>query len=81
EMSLAFQKMVTLYVVKQRLKMKAGRDLQICNDHELKIIGIGSIMVKMHDGTMDGNAIANLHLALADGVLSSIKEKKSAKEI
>ncbi|GJV81881.1 gag-pol polyprotein [Tanacetum coccineum] len=30
---------------------------------------------------MDGNAIANLHLALADGVLSSIKEKKSAKEI
>ncbi|GJY92265.1 gag-pol polyprotein [Tanacetum coccineum] len=30
---------------------------------------------------MDGNAIANLHLALADGVLSSIYEKKSAKEI
>ncbi|GJS97042.1 hypothetical protein Tco_0804010 [Tanacetum coccineum] len=30
---------------------------------------------------MDGNAIANLHLALADGVLSSIKEKKSANEI
>ncbi|GJV92215.1 gag-pol polyprotein [Tanacetum coccineum] len=30
---------------------------------------------------MDGNAIANLHLALADGVLSSIEEKKSAKEI
>ncbi|GJY25300.1 gag-pol polyprotein [Tanacetum coccineum] len=27
---------------------------------------------------MNGNAIANLHLALADGVLSSIKEKKSA---
>ncbi|GKA17439.1 hypothetical protein Tco_0697276 [Tanacetum coccineum] len=26
--------------------------LQICNDHELKIIGIGSIMVKMHDGTV-----------------------------
>ncbi|GJU04571.1 retrovirus-related pol polyprotein from transposon TNT 1-94 [Tanacetum coccineum] len=23
-----------------------------CNDHELKIIGIGSIMVKMHDGTI-----------------------------
>ncbi|GKC45238.1 retrovirus-related pol polyprotein from transposon TNT 1-94, partial [Tanacetum coccineum] len=32
--------------------MKAGRDLQICNDHELNIIGIGSIMVKMHDGTV-----------------------------
>jgi hypothetical protein len=30
---------------------------------------------------MDGNAIANLHLALADGVLSSIEEKKTAKEI
>nr|GFB25656.1 Gag-Pol polyprotein [Tanacetum cinerariifolium] len=30
---------------------------------------------------MDGNAIANLHLALADGVLSSIEDKKSAKEI
>ncbi|GJR51100.1 gag-pol polyprotein [Tanacetum coccineum] len=30
---------------------------------------------------MDGNAIANLHLALACEVLSSIDEKKSAKEI
>ncbi|GJU97926.1 hypothetical protein Tco_1327197 [Tanacetum coccineum] len=30
---------------------------------------------------MDGNAISNLHLALADEVLSSIEEKKSAKEI
>ncbi|GKC35545.1 hypothetical protein Tco_1047929 [Tanacetum coccineum] len=30
---------------------------------------------------MDGNAIANLHLALADGVLSSIEEKKTAKDI
>jgi hypothetical protein len=30
---------------------------------------------------MDGNAIANLHLALADGVLSSVAEKKTAKEI
>ncbi|GKD94535.1 retrovirus-related pol polyprotein from transposon TNT 1-94 [Tanacetum coccineum] len=30
---------------------------------------------------MDGNVVANLHLALADGVLSSIEEKKSAKEI
>nr|GFB04431.1 Gag-Pol polyprotein [Tanacetum cinerariifolium] len=51
-MSLAFQKMVTLCVVKQGLQMKAGRDLQICNDHELRIIEIGSIMVKMHDGTV-----------------------------
>ncbi|KNA08435.1 hypothetical protein SOVF_162690, partial [Spinacia oleracea] len=30
---------------------------------------------------MDGNAISNLHLALADGVLSSVAEKKTAKEI
>ncbi|KAK0599716.1 hypothetical protein LWI29_007942 [Acer saccharum] len=30
---------------------------------------------------MDGNAVANLHLTLADGVLSSIAEKKTAKEI
>ncbi|PON56274.1 hypothetical protein PanWU01x14_182860, partial [Parasponia andersonii] len=30
---------------------------------------------------MDSNVFANLHLALADGVLSSIEEKKSAKEI
>ena len=30
---------------------------------------------------MDGNAIANLHLALANTVLSSVAEKKTAKEI
>ena len=30
---------------------------------------------------MNGNAIANLHLALADGVLSSVAEKKTVKEI
>ena len=30
---------------------------------------------------MDDNAIANLHLALADSVLSSVVEKKTAKEI
>ena len=30
---------------------------------------------------MDGNAIANIHLALADKVLSSVVEKKTAKEI
>nr|GEV29091.1 retrovirus-related Pol polyprotein from transposon TNT 1-94 [Tanacetum cinerariifolium] len=30
---------------------------------------------------MDENAVANLHLALADGVLSSIEEKKTAKNI
>ena len=30
---------------------------------------------------MDGNAIANIHLALADEVLLSVAEKKTAKEI
>ena len=30
---------------------------------------------------MDGNVIANIHLALADEVLSSVAEKKTAKEI
>jgi hypothetical protein len=30
---------------------------------------------------MDGNAIANIHLALADEVLSSVAEKKTTKEI
>ena len=30
---------------------------------------------------MDGNAIANIHLALADKVLSSVAEKKTTKEI
>jgi DNA (cytosine-5)-methyltransferase 1 len=30
---------------------------------------------------MDGNAIANIHLALTDEVLSSVAEKKTAKEI
>nr|GEU90581.1 Gag-Pol polyprotein [Tanacetum cinerariifolium] len=49
EMSLALLMMVTLCVVKQRLQMKAARDLQICNDHEFKFIRIRSVMVKMHD--------------------------------
>ncbi|KAG6418890.1 hypothetical protein SASPL_121096 [Salvia splendens] len=46
-----------------------------------------SIGVKPADMTddkwneVDGNAIANLHLALADGVLSSVAEKKTSKEI
>nr|GEY73809.1 Gag-Pol polyprotein [Tanacetum cinerariifolium] len=30
---------------------KRFADVWLCNDHELKIIGIRSIMVKMHDGT------------------------------
>jgi hypothetical protein len=30
---------------------------------------------------MDGNAITNIHLALADEVLSSVAEKKTTKKI
>ena len=30
---------------------------------------------------IDGNAISNIHLALADGVLSSVADKNTAKEI
>ena len=30
---------------------------------------------------IDGNAISDLHLALADGVLSSVAEKNTANEI
>ncbi|GKC54193.1 hypothetical protein Tco_1076938 [Tanacetum coccineum] len=33
--------------------ISGGGSVYICNDHELKIIGIGSIMVKMHDGTVE----------------------------
>ncbi|GJS34881.1 putative reverse transcriptase domain-containing protein [Tanacetum coccineum] len=32
--------------------ISGGGSVYSCNDHELKIIGIGSIMVKMHDGTI-----------------------------
>nr|GEV47690.1 hypothetical protein [Tanacetum cinerariifolium] len=32
--------------------ISGGGSMYSCNDHELKIIGIGSIMVKMHDGTV-----------------------------
>ncbi|GKA75957.1 retrovirus-related pol polyprotein from transposon TNT 1-94 [Tanacetum coccineum] len=49
------------------------------------LTAIGERPTKVTDNSkwdeMDENAIANLHLALADGVLSSTKEKKNAKEI
>ncbi|GKA35499.1 retrovirus-related pol polyprotein from transposon TNT 1-94 [Tanacetum coccineum] len=32
--------------------ISGGGSVYSCNDHKLKIIGIGSIMVKMHDGTV-----------------------------
>ncbi|GJZ65614.1 retrovirus-related pol polyprotein from transposon TNT 1-94 [Tanacetum coccineum] len=62
-----------------KLKMKAILRKDKC------LAAIGERPVEVTNDSewdeMDGNAIANLHLALADGVLSSIEEKKSAKEI
>ncbi|GJZ07225.1 gag-pol polyprotein [Tanacetum coccineum] len=62
-----------------KLKMKAILRKDKC------LASIGERPAEVTDDSkwdeMDGNAIANLHLALADGVLSSIEEKKSAKEI
>ena len=52
-------------------------------DNCLAIIGDGP--AKITDNAkwneMDGNAITNIHIALADEVLSSVAEKKIAKEI
>ncbi|GKD31527.1 hypothetical protein Tco_1242305 [Tanacetum coccineum] len=49
------------------------------------LVAIGERPAEVTDDSkwdeMDKNAITNLHLALADGVLSSIEEKKSEKEI
>ena len=55
------------YVIKKRvLKTIGERPIGITDDKWNK---------------MDSNAIADLHLALADGVLSSVAKKKTAKEI
>ncbi|GJZ40714.1 putative reverse transcriptase domain-containing protein [Tanacetum coccineum] len=62
-----------------KLKMKAILRKDKC------LVAIGERPAEVTDDSkwdeMDGNVVANLHLALADGVLSSIEEKKSAKEI
>ncbi|GJS49044.1 hypothetical protein Tco_0599165 [Tanacetum coccineum] len=62
-----------------KLKMKAILRKDKC------LAAIGERPAEVTDDSkwdeMDGNAIANLHLALADGVLSSIEEKKTAREI
>ncbi|GJR87113.1 gag-pol polyprotein [Tanacetum coccineum] len=62
-----------------KLKMKAILRKDKC------LAAIGERPAEVTDDSkwdeMDGNAIANLHLALADGVLSSIEEKKTAKDI
>jgi hypothetical protein len=49
------------------------------------LAAIGDRPVEITDNAkwneMEGNVIANIHLALADEVLSSVAEKKTAKEI
>ncbi|GJX66453.1 hypothetical protein Tco_0300796 [Tanacetum coccineum] len=62
-----------------KLKMKAILKKDKC------LAAIGERPAEVTDDSkwdeMDGNAIANLHLTLADGVLSSIEEKKTGKDI
>jgi hypothetical protein len=49
------------------------------------LVAIGDQPAEITDNAkwneMDGNTIANIHLALADEVLSSVAEKKTTKEI
>ncbi|KAA0026163.1 Gag-Pol [Cucumis melo var. makuwa] len=61
------------------LKMK----VVLRNDNCLEAIDKGPAEITDDNkwNEMDGNAMENIHLALADNVLSSIKEKKIAKEI
>ena len=62
------------------LKMKMQAVLQKDNC----LLAIGEKLVGVTDekwNDMDGNVVANIHLALADGVLSSIAEKRTTKEI
>ncbi|GJV70031.1 gag-pol polyprotein [Tanacetum coccineum] len=62
-----------------KLKMKAILRKDKC------LAAIGERPAEVTDDSkrdeMDGNAVANLHFALADGVLSSIEEKRSANDI
>jgi hypothetical protein len=52
-------------------------------DNCLAIIGDGPAEITDNAkwNEMDGNAITNIHIALADEVLSSVAEKKIVKEI
>ncbi|GJX14349.1 hypothetical protein Tco_0206107 [Tanacetum coccineum] len=71
--------MEVIVALKEELKMK---DI-LRKDKCLETIGERSAEVTDDSkwDEMEGNAIANLHLVFTNGVLSSIKEKKSAKEI
>ena len=61
-----------------KMKMKAVLRKNNC------LAAIGERPMEITDdkwNEVDGNAISDLHLALADGVLSSVAEKNTAKEI
>ena len=62
-------------------KMKMNAILRKSN----YLISIGERLTEITDddkwNERDGNAIANLHLALADGVLFSVVEEKTTKQI
>ena len=61
-----------------KMKMKAVLRKNNC------LVAIGERSMKIIDdkwNEIDGNAISDLHLALADGVLSSVAKKNTAKEI
>ncbi|KAH9679836.1 hypothetical protein KPL71_026295 [Citrus sinensis] len=61
-----------------KMKMKAVLRKNNC------LVAIGERPMEITDdkwNEIDGNAISDLHLALADGVLSSVAEKNTAKEI
>jgi len=61
-----------------KMKMKAVLRKNNC------LAAIGERPMEITDdkwNEIDGNAISDLHLALADGVLSSVAEKNTAKEI
>ncbi|GJW07407.1 gag-pol polyprotein [Tanacetum coccineum] len=55
--------------------ISGGGSVYSCNDHELKIIGIGSIMVKMHDGTVE---IQNKIMKIIKGALALMRGEKVA---
>ncbi|GJX41309.1 gag-pol polyprotein, partial [Tanacetum coccineum] len=55
--------------------ISGGESVCSCNDHELNIIGIGSIMVKMHDGTVE---IQNKIMKIIKGALVLMRGEKVA---
>ncbi|KAA0061179.1 Gag-Pol [Cucumis melo var. makuwa] len=65
----------SLWKLKMKVVLRKDNCLEVVDKRPAEIIDDS----KWNE--MDGNATANIHLALADNVLSSIEEKKTAKEI